>query len=127
MRPQQAAGVKVGEQMLHGQQGMDFLGGEPQAGQFVLRSDRERLAVDITARFTVPNDGCVEAIAQVFQIALQRRPRDFQSLLQSFEGGDLGRSQHHVDQVKAFGPIHVFLSKVRCAHCRPGFIGWRFW
>jgi hypothetical protein len=31
MGTEQAARVQVGEQVLHGQQGVDFLGGEPQA------------------------------------------------------------------------------------------------
>jgi hypothetical protein len=31
MGTEQAARVQVGEQVLHGQQGMDFLGGKPQA------------------------------------------------------------------------------------------------
>jgi hypothetical protein len=40
LRPEQSAGVEVREQMLHGQQRVDFLGREPQARQFILRTDR---------------------------------------------------------------------------------------
>ena len=40
LRAEQAAGVKVRQEMLHSQQSVDFLGGEPQARQLVLRANR---------------------------------------------------------------------------------------
>jgi hypothetical protein len=36
---EQAAAVQVGEQVLHGEQGVDFFGAEPQAGQFELGAE----------------------------------------------------------------------------------------
>jgi hypothetical protein len=38
VRRQDAAGIEVGQQVLHGQQRMDFARVEPQAGQLVLRA-----------------------------------------------------------------------------------------
>jgi hypothetical protein len=125
MRPQQAAGIQVGEQMLHGHQGVDFGGRKPEARQFVLRADvglsLAAAQVAITACFAVPDDRCVEAVAQVFQVAFQGRARDFQPRLNACKRRRLGRGQHHVDQMKTLGSVHVFFSKVARGHCSRGF------
>ena len=61
-----AAWVDVGQQMLHGQQGMHFGRVEPQARKLVLSADVGRNLVEaVAAGIPVPDDRCVEAVAHV--------------------------------------------------------------
>ena len=82
LRAEQAAGVEVREEVLHGQQGMDFLGGEPQARQLVLRADPlTGLLEAIAAQVAVEDQRCVQAVAHVGDVAFQGRPGDAEALL----------------------------------------------
>ncbi len=96
--------------MLHGQQGMDFRGVEPQARQLVLAA-RARGAVleAVTARLAVPDQRAVEAVAQVLDVALERGGRDFQDFEQLGEAHQLALADELVDLVEAFGAIHAGL------------------
>ena len=75
LRSEQAAGIEVGEQMLHGEQGMDFLGGEPQAWQLILWADPlPGLLEAVAAQVAVEDEGSVQAIPHVGDVALERGP-----------------------------------------------------
>ena len=74
---EQAALIEAGEQMLHGQQGVDFPGVEPETGQFELPAGvrvagRGSSGIAVAACRTVPDDGGIEAVAQIQQVALER-------------------------------------------------------
>ena len=57
VRAEQAAGIEVGQEVLHRQQRMDFLCGEPQAGKFELVTDLLRLlVVTVAAEEAVVDD-----------------------------------------------------------------------
>ena len=80
VRAEQAARIKVGQQMLHGQQGVDLFGCEPEPRQFVLRADGRGLPVKPPASpFAVEYNRCVHAVAQVRDVALDggRRGAEF--------------------------------------------------
>ena len=104
---QQSALVEVGHQVLHGQQGMDFRGVEPQARQFELAAGvRGAALVAVAARLAVPDQRAVEAVAQVLDVALERGRRHFQCILQFGEGHQLALADQLVDLVEAFGAVH---------------------
>ena len=97
----------VGEQVLHGEQGVDFRGVEPQAGQFELAAGRAvAFIVAVAAGVAVPGDGRVEAIAQVFEVALDGGGRDFQRFDEDLKRDDAAFGDELVDFVEAFGAIH---------------------
>lgn len=75
---EQTAGVEGGEKLLHAEQGVDFAGREPDAGEFV--------ALDaginaVGARVAVADDGNVHAIAQVPDVAVQCGARNAKAVL----------------------------------------------
>jgi len=48
----------------------------------------------------------VQAAAHVFEVALERRARDFQALGELGERDHATRAEQTVDGVEAFGPVH---------------------
>ena len=67
---EQAAAVEVGEQVLHGQQGVDFFGAEPQAGQFELGAEVVAGGVEaVAALFAVEDHRRAEGVAHVAEVA----------------------------------------------------------
>ena len=79
VRAQQAAGVQVGQQVLHGQQRVDFFGTEPQAGQFVLRTHQLLAGVQqIATALAAEGHRHVHLVAQQGDVALERGRRDLQ-------------------------------------------------
>ena len=108
MRRKDAARVQVGEQVLHGEQGMDFRRGEPQARQFVLASKLGLLCVEpVTAGKAVEDNRGVQPVAHVLQIPPQGGTRDLQCIRQLREGDQLAVRDHLVDFVEAFGLVHL--------------------
>ena len=66
--------------MLHGQQGVDFVGYEPESGQLVLRANGRGLPVEPpTSALAVEYDRRVHAVAQVRDVVLHcgRRGAEF--------------------------------------------------
>jgi len=107
LRPEQAAGVEVRQEMMHGQQGMDFLGAEPQAGQLIVRADPlSGLFEAIAAEVAVEPDRRVQAVAHVGQVALERGPGDGETLLQRRTGDAVARAEDLVDLVDSFHVVH---------------------
>ena len=107
LRPQQPAGVEVGEQVLHGEQRVDLLGGEPEAREFVLGADALALHLDaVAAQRPVEDDWSVEAILEVIEIPLAGGPRDTEPLLQLVAGDEAAASQDLVDLLDAFECAH---------------------
>lgn len=75
---EQTAGVEGGEKLLHAEQGVDFAGREPDAGEFVA------LDAGINAvgtRVAVADDGNVHAIAPVPDVAVQCGARNAKAVL----------------------------------------------
>ena len=108
LRAEQAAGVEVREEVLHGQQGMDFLGGEPQARQLVLRADPlTGLLEAIATQIAVEDQRRVQAVAHVGDVAFQGRPGDAEALLKFGTGDEGPVAQHLVDLVDAFHAAHI--------------------
>ena len=94
--------------MLHGQQGVDLGGVEPQTGQLELAARMCRASlVEVATRLRIPDQRGVEAVAQVLDVALERRRGDFQGFLHLCEGHDLAFADELVDLVEAFGAVHV--------------------
>jgi hypothetical protein len=110
VRREDAAGVEVGQQVLHGQERMDFARVEPQAGQFVLRAAVRVRGVEAVAAasstMAIPDNGRIEPVAHVFEVALQGGARDFQHGHEIDEGHELAIVDHLVDLVEALSAIH---------------------
>ncbi len=72
MRAEQPSRVDASQQMLHGQQRMNFRGVEPEARQFILITDLFVLGVKaVGPLIPVPNDGGIETVAHVLQVTFQ--------------------------------------------------------
>lgn len=68
---ERATGVEIRQEVLHGQQRMDFLSGEPQTGQFILWADTlAGLFESVAAQFAVEDQWCIQSVAHVGDIAL---------------------------------------------------------
>ena len=65
------AWLQAGEQVVHGQQGMDLGGAEPQAGQIEYRLSA-LIVVAIAALGRIPLNRGVHAVPQVVEVALDR-------------------------------------------------------
>ena len=109
LRPEQAAGVEVREEMMHGQQRMDFLGAEPQPGQLIVRADPlSGLLEAVAAQVAVEADRRVQAVAHVGEVALERGPGDAETFQQLLAGDAVARAENLVDLVN---PLHVVHGK----------------
>lgn len=107
VRRQDAAGVEVGEQMLHGQQRMDLRRREPQAGQFIGFADPPAILGEaVTAGQAVVDDGRIEPVAHIDEIAPQGGARDLQRRLQRAEGHRRPLAEQLVDAAEPFGLVH---------------------
>lgn len=108
VRPEQSAGIEVGQQVLHGQQGVDFLGREPQTEQFVLPSQLFGGGVEaIAAGVAVMDDRCVQPVAEINEVAFQGGPGDFQFVHQRLKGHHAPVVEHLVELVEAFRLVHA--------------------
>src|SRR5581483_10780275 len=96
-------GLEVAQQLLHGEQRIDLLRTEPQAGK--LLHPRARI-VAITACLAIPNDRDVESRAQILQVALERRGGDLQLVKKSARRNDLVPGDQLLNSVEAFGTVH---------------------
>jgi hypothetical protein len=96
------------QQMLHCKKGVRLGVVEPQARQLVARAGLPALLFleAVAALGPVPDDGGVQAAAQVFEIALQRGRGDFQFLLEDMERHHPPGLQQLVDAVEALGAVH---------------------
>ncbi len=74
-----AALIEVFEELLHGDQSKDLLLGEPEAGQGEFGFAGRRLLVAVAAEFRIVDDGRVESVAHVFEIALEGGEGDFEN------------------------------------------------
>ena len=105
---QHAPLVQAADQLVHRQQRMDLAFGEPQAGQFV-----PHLALVASVRVeavavgeAVVDDGRVHALAQVFQVALQRGTTHAQLVHQVGERHAAPGADQQLDLVEALGTVH---------------------
>ena len=101
----QHARLQVGEQRIHRQQRLYFAGIEPQARQLKLLGAVLDL-VAIAAPFAVPDDRRREAVAQVFEVALEGRRRHLERVEKLLAADDALVAQQLVDEMKTFGTIH---------------------
>jgi len=100
LRPEQAAGREVRQEMMHGQQHMDFLGAETQAGQLILRADPlSGLLEVVAAQAAVEADRRVEPVAHVVEVALELGPREAEAFLQPRAGEAVAGAENLVDLV----------------------------
>jgi hypothetical protein len=77
------------------------------AGQFVLGAAVGVRGVEaVAAGVPVPDDGCIEPVAHVFEVALQGGARDFQRGHEVDEGHELAVVDHLVDLVEALSTVH---------------------
>jgi hypothetical protein len=96
---EQAAAVQVGEQVLHCQQGVDFFGAEPQAGQFKLGAEVVVGAFEpVAALFAVEDHRCAEGVAHVADVAGEGGAGDAEFVLQ-IEGGNGAAVAEQTDEV----------------------------
>ena len=119
LRSEQAAGVEVREEVLHGQQGMDFLGGEPQSRQLILRADPlPGLLEAVAAQVSVEDQGRIQAVPHVGDIALERGPGNTEAFLQFLAGYEVPCAENLIDLVDALHAAHVDFSKCRYRNYR---------
>jgi len=77
---------------------MDFLGAQPQAGQFLVRADSlSGLLEAVAAQVAVEADRRVQAVA------LERGPGDAEAFLQRRAGDAVARAENLVDLVDSLG------------------------
>lgn len=101
-----SAGVEGGKQLLHAEQGVDFPGGEPHAGQRVAFD----AAVDaVAAGSTVADDGNAHSVAQIPQIAKHGGARHAEAVLQIGKCNAAARKQQPFDDAETLGLGHVIL------------------
>lgn len=103
----QAAGVEGGEQLLHAEQGVDFAGREPDAGEFVAF---DAVVDAVGAGGSVAENGNVHAFLEVAQIAVQCGARDFKALLQLGKADAAPGKQHAFNDAESFGFGHAALT-----------------
>jgi hypothetical protein len=104
---QNAASVQPGQQLLHGQQGVNFGGREPQAGQFVRVKVRRVGGCELVAtKVAAVDDGVVQAFTKVLQVALEGGARHLQLGQQTGKANDLAGAQQFADFVKPFCAVH---------------------
>ncbi len=113
---QHAVVVQPGEQLVHGQQRVDLVLAEPHARQLVAGARRRALVEAVAVVEGVVDDGRVQPVAQVLQVALERGRRDGQLLAQRREAHAAAAAQQHLDLVEAFGAVH----RVSLYVCRQG-------
>ena len=119
VRPEQAR-LNVLEQVLHHQQGVDFRGIEPEAGQLELRRVSCRRREVVAAGVAIEDDGRVHPVAQVLEIALDRRAGNAERFLDLLEGGEPVFVQQLLDLVEALGTVHVDLADAARVNMPPG-------
>ena len=103
VRPQQA-GLEILEQLLHGEQRVDLLRAEPQAGQLL----HLRLRIEaVTVVLAIPDDGDVQPRAQILQIALEGGGGDFQLVANAACAHHLVAMNELLNLVEALGAIHA--------------------
>ena len=101
-----AAVVDGGEQLRQAGQGVDFAGGEPDAGQLVAV---EAAVGALAAGCCVTDDGNVDPVPQIAQIAKQRGAGNAKSILQAGKGHVAVREQQSFDDAEALGLGHLIL------------------
>ena len=107
LRPEQAAGVELRPEMMHGQQRMDFLGAEPQAEQLIVRAEPlSGLLEVVAAHVAVEADQRVQPVTNVDEVALQRGPGDAGAFLQLRAGEAVAYAENLVDLVDSFHFVH---------------------
>jgi len=104
---EEPAAVESGDELLHGEQGMDLGIVEPQAGELGLHRRLAASAIQtVAAQLAVEDDGHAQAIAHELDVAVQRRAGGFRPLPHQFEGHDRAVLQKLLDLVDALVEGH---------------------
>jgi len=101
--------VEAGEQLVHRQQRVDLVFAEPQARQLVARRVARaglRGAEAVAVVRGVVGDRRAQPVAQVLQVALERRRRHAELGLQRREADAAAAAQQQFELVEAFGAAH---------------------
>jgi hypothetical protein len=107
---QHAAFVETFDQLMHRQQRVDLSLGKPQAGQFVLHLPsvaRIGHGEPVAIAVAVIDDGRIEPLAQVLEVALQRGAADAELVHQVGEGHAAAVADQQFDFVEALSSIHT--------------------
>lgn len=100
--------IEIGEQVLHGEQGVDLLVGEPHAGQLYLRAGG-LAGVDLVAvEFSVPGDRGVEVAAQEFEVTFEGGRRNLKILQQRLTADAAAAREQGADTGNAIGLAHGY-------------------
>ena len=102
----QHAGLEIGDQAVHGEQCTQLVGAEPEPGQLPERAVGHLVIEAVGFLVAVEGDRRVEAVAQVFEVALEGGARDLERV-QELLGADVApRLQQLLDAVEAFQAFH---------------------
>ena len=93
-------------QMLHGQQRRGLGRIEPEPREFDPLGVAALAAEVVAVGVAVVDDRRFHAAAQVFEVALERRARDFELVEQRVERHQLARRDQLLDLENAFGLVH---------------------
>ena len=100
--------------MLHGKQRVDFIGGKPEAGKLVLRTDLLDVFFDpISTQITIKHDWGVKPVLKIGKVTFKRRPGDTQFFLEFKAGNKRSSGEYLVNLVKAFERTHFSYRKNR--------------
>lgn len=101
--------LQLGKQLLRRQERIEFACREPQPRQFISRAAGRIGGEAVAARFPVPDDGGMEPVAQVFEVALEGGARNRQRFEEYLQRHHAPLVEKLVDLVEALGAVHGFL------------------
>jgi len=104
--------IMLEEEMMEGEQGVNFGTVEPQTGQFMPWVFLVGIVEPVTVFLPVPRNRRVEPLAQVFDIALEGGDRDAEFVQEILDRYHVPVTQHPLDFVEAFGAVHPFPSRL---------------
>jgi hypothetical protein len=110
-----ALGLQAPDQLVHGQQRVDLPVAEPQAGQLA-GALAAVVAETVGVVQAVVDDRRIQPLAQVLQVALQRRAGHLQLGAQGLETDAPAVADQQLDLVEAFGAVHAADLKCRPIH-----------
>ena len=92
---------------------VDFIGGKPEAGKLVLRTDLLDVFFDpISTQITIKHDWGVKPVLKIGKVTFERRPGDAQFFLEFLARNESSPGEYLINLVEAFKGTHRYLGKI---------------
>ena len=89
---------------------------QPEPGEGVAGRGGGRLHESVAALRPIPRDRCVQAVAEILEIALEGGARDLELFEKRLDGDEPALAEQRIDPVEALGPVHTRPSSSRSRH-----------